>query len=123
MNCVDSSGWLAYFADTKNAAKFLVPLKDISRLLVPTVVMYEVNKVLLREQGEEAAIIAQAHMQQGTVVDLNTELALSAAGVSVEMHIPMADSIILATARAFDATIWTQDDHFKGLKKVKYFSV
>ena len=121
MNLVDSSGWLAFFADTKNAGKFSVPLQDANRLLVPTVVMYEVIKVLLREQGEEAAIIAQAHMQQGTVVDLNTEMAVNAATLSLEVHIPMADSFILATARAFDAIIWTQDDHFKGLQKVKFF--
>jgi toxin FitB len=121
MNLVDSSGWLAFFADTKNAERFSAPLQDVDRLLVPTVVMYEVTKVLLREKGEEAAIIGQAHMQLGTVADLKAELAVNAAAISLEERIPMADSIILATARAFDATIWTQDDHFKGLAKVKYF--
>jgi toxin FitB len=122
MNLVDSSGWLAFFADTKNAEKFSGPLQDVERLLVPTVVIYEVSKVLLRERGEEAAILGQAHMQQCNVVDLNARLAIDAAALSLENRIPMADSIILATARAFGATIWTQDDHFKGLPDVKYFA-
>jgi len=121
MNLVDSSAWLAFFADTRNAGSFTKPLQDTNQLLVPTIVVYEVSKVLLRERGEEAAIVAQAHMQQGTIVDLNAEVAIAAATLSLELHMPMADSIILATARAFDATIWTQDDHFKSLPKVNFF--
>jgi predicted nucleic acid-binding protein len=121
MNLVDSSGWLAFFAETKNAEKFFAPLQNVEHLLVPTVIIYEVSKVLLRERGEEAAILGQAHMQQCTVVDLSAKLAINAAALSLENRIPMADSIILATARAFDATIWTQDDHFKGFTNVKYF--
>jgi toxin FitB len=122
MNLVDSSGWLAFFADTKNADKFSAPLEDIGRLLVPTVVLYEVVKVLLRERGEEAAIVGQAHMQQGTIADLSAPLAVQAAALSIELRLPMADSIILSTARTYGATVWTQDEHFKGLMKVKYFA-
>ena len=121
MNLVDSSGWLAFFADTKNADEFAVPLQNTGHLLVPTIVIYEVTKVLLRERGEDTAIVGQAHMLQGTVADLTVIRATEAAAISLEKRIPMADSIIIATARAFDATIWTQDDHFKGIAKVRYF--
>jgi predicted nucleic acid-binding protein len=121
MNLIDSSAWLAFFADTKNAEEFVPPLKDKDRLLVPTIVMYEVFKVLLREKGEDAAIRAQAHMQQGTTSELTAKIAVSAAETSIEKRLPMADSIILATARAFDAEIWTQDEHFKGIDSVHYF--
>ena len=121
MNLVDSSGWLAFFADSKNAEKFSIPILDVERLVVPTIVIYEVSKVLLRERGEEAAIVGQAHLEQGTVVDLSAKLAISAAVVSHDHRIPMADSIILATAKAFNATIWTQDDHFKSQSNVKFF--
>jgi predicted nucleic acid-binding protein len=121
MNLVDSSAWLAFFADTKNAGVFGKPIRNVERLLVPTVVMYEVFKVLLREQGEESAIIAQAHMQQGRVVDFTAELAVKAATISHEFRVPMSDSIILATALEHDAVIWTQDEHFKGMKAVKYY--
>jgi toxin FitB len=121
MNLIDSSAWLAFFADTKNAEKFVPPLKNVERLLVPTIVMYEVFKVLLREKGEDAAIRAQAHMQQGTIAELTAQIAVSAAKTSIDKRLPMADSIILATARAFDAEIWTQDEHFKGMNSVTYF--
>jgi toxin FitB len=121
MNLVDSSGWLAFFVDSKNAASFFVPLQDSTRLLVPTIVMYEIFKVMLREKGEEAAVLAQAHMQQGTVVALTADLAVRAAEFSIKNRMPMADSMIYATAHAYGAILWTQDEHFKGMEKVRYF--
>jgi predicted nucleic acid-binding protein len=121
MNLVDSSGWLAFFADEKNASKFAKPLEDTDSLLVPTIIMYEVFKVILREKGEQAAIVVQAHLQQGTIVELSPQLALSASRLSLEHRLPMADSIILSTARSFNACIWTQDEHFSGMTSVKYF--
>jgi len=121
MNLVDSSGWLEYFSDGTNANKFYNPLKDLSNLIVPTISIYEVFKVVLRERGEEDALQAIALMKQGVIVDLTTEISLLAAKRSLDYQIPMADSIILATAQFYEATIWTQDDDFKGIKSVKYF--
>ena len=121
MNIVDSSGWLAYFADEPNAKHFLPPLKDTASLVVPTVTIYEVFKVALRESGENEALQAAGAMRKGTVVDLTSSLAISASKISLENGIPMADSIIIATAKEYEATIWTQDSDFKNLNKVKYF--
>ena len=121
MNIVDSSGWLAYFADEPNAKYFLAPLSDSSSLVVPTVTVYEVFKVILRESSENEALQAVVAMQRGTVVDLSAVLAIAASKLSLEHHLPMADSIILATAQEFKATIWTQDLDFKNLSNVKYF--
>ncbi len=122
MNIVDSSGWLAYFADEPNAGHFLLPLSDSDALVVPTVTIYEVFKVILRESGENEALQAVAAMQKGSVVDLNPSLAIAASRVSLEYDLPMADAIILATAREFNATLWTQDSDFEGMRQVKYFS-
>ncbi len=121
MNIVDSSGWLAYFADEANAKHFLVPLSDSTSLVVPTVTIYEVFKVILRETGENEALQAVVAMQKGTVVDLKAPLAIAASKLSLEHNLPMADSIILATALEFDAIIWTQDSDFKNISNVKYF--
>jgi predicted nucleic acid-binding protein len=121
MNIVDSSGWLAYFADEANAKHFLAPLCDSALLVVPTVTIYEVFKVMLRESGENEALQAVVAMQKGTVVDLNSTLAISASKLSLEHNLPMADSIILATAQEFNAILWTQDADFKNISKVKYF--
>lgn len=121
MNIVDSSGWLAYFADEPNAKHFLAPLNNPGSLVVPSVTLYEVFKVILRESGENEALQAVVAMQKGKVVDLDPLLALSAAKMSLEHQLPMADSIILATAYEFKATIWTQDADFKKISKVKYF--
>jgi predicted nucleic acid-binding protein len=121
MNVVDSSGWLEYFADGPNAKFFASPLQASSDLLVPTISLYEVFKRVFEQRGEDSALQAVALMQQGgTVVDLTSALALAAAGLSLERKIPMADSIILATARQFDATLWSQDADFENVPGVKY---
>ena len=121
MNIVDSSGWLAYFADEPNGKRFLIPLNDTAALVVPTVTIYEVFKVVLRESSENEALHAVVAMQKGTVVDLTSPLAMAASKLSLAHNLPMADSIILATAKEFDATLWTQDSDFKNIKGVKYF--
>ena len=121
MNIVDSSGWLAYFADEPNAKHFLTPLDDTDSLIVPTVTIYEVFKVVLRESSENEALQAAVAMRKGRVVDLTASIAIAASRISLEHKIPMADSIILATAKEFEATIWTQDSDFKNIDHVKYF--
>jgi len=120
MNIVDSSGWLEFFADGPNGEEFAAPLKERAALVVPSITIYEVFKVVCRQRGEDAALQAAALMQQGLVVELSPSLAMAAAKTSLELALPMADSIILATARRFEATVWTQDADFKGLPGVKY---
>lgn len=121
MNIVDSSGWLAYFAGEPNAGHFLPPLRDAASLIVPSITIYEVFKVILREATENDALQAVAAMHKGLVVDLKAPLAIAAAKLSLEHTLPMADSVILATAFEFNAIIWTQDSDFKNLGNVKYF--
>ena len=120
MNLVDSSAWLEYFANGPNAGFFARAIEDIDKLLVPTICLLEVFKRVIQQRGEGAALRVTAQMQQGKVVDLDRALALSAAKISLDMKLPLADSVILATARAYNATIWTQDAHFAKVKDVKY---
>jgi len=120
MNLVDSSGWLEYFADGPNADFFAAAIEEASGLIVPTISLYEVFKRVLQQRGEGEALQAVAVMMEGEVVELTTELALSAARLSVELRLPMADSVILATARAYGAMLWTQDADFKGMEGVRH---
>jgi predicted nucleic acid-binding protein len=122
MNVVDSSGWLEYLADTPNAEFFAPAIEDVENLVVPVISLYEVFKRVYQQRGEDDALKAVALMMQGRVIDLDAEIALSAAKLSQDMSIPLADSIILATARAYQATLWTQDEHFKGITEVQYIS-
>jgi predicted nucleic acid-binding protein len=123
MNVVDSSGWLEYLADGPNADVFGPAIEDTACLVVPSISVYEVFKRVLQQRGEGDALLAVALMMQGRVVPLDSELALAAAKLSVEAKLPMADSVILATARAFDAVLWTQDGDFDGLEGVRYTKV
>jgi predicted nucleic acid-binding protein len=107
MNVVDSSGWLEYFADAPNADFFAPAIETASELVVPSLSIYEVFKRVLQQRGEDDALQAVGVMAQGLIVDLNMEIAINAAKISVELRLPMADSIILATARAYSATFWT----------------
>jgi len=120
MNVVDSSAWLEYFANGPSAGFFAPAIEDTAQLLVPTLILYEVFKRVLQQTDESKALQAVATIQQGTVVDLSAPLALDAAKISLDHRLPMADSVILATARAHDAMLWTQDDDFKGLEGVRY---
>ena len=122
MNVVDSSAWLEYFADGPNAAFFAGPIQETERLVVPSLTFYEVFKRVLQQRGDGDALQAVAVMQQGVVVDLDARLALSAARVSLDMRRPMADSVVLATAKLHQATLWTQDADFEGLPGVRYRS-
>ena len=122
MNVVDSSGWLAYFADEPQAKHFYKQLCAPTTLVVPTISIYEVFKVVLRESTENEALQAVSAMQKGNVIDLTASLAVTASKFSLTHKLPMADSIILATARAYEATLWTMDSDFKGIRGVKYFS-
>lgn len=122
MNLVDSCGWLEFLADGPNASFFARPLADTKNLLVPTICLLEVFKRTLQQRGEEAALDVAALMQQGTMVDLDTAIALDAADVGLERSLPLADAVIVATARAHSATIWTQDAHFEGLPGVRFRS-
>jgi predicted nucleic acid-binding protein len=120
VNVVDSSAWLEYFADGPNAGFFAPAIEATEELIVPSIVLLEVFKRLLRQRSENEALQASAVMRQGMIVDLDGALALSAAKVGVTSKLPLADSIIFATARRFDATVWTQDEDFDGLPRVKY---
>jgi predicted nucleic acid-binding protein len=120
MNVVDSSGWLEYFADGPNADFFAPSIENVADLIVPSISVYEVFKKVLEQRGEGNALQVVAVMEQGVVVDLDTTIALSAAKISLDLKLPMADSIILATARKYDATLWTQDSDFRGIEGIHY---
>jgi predicted nucleic acid-binding protein len=122
VNLVDSSGWIEYFTEGPNSGFFAGAIEKVDELIVPALAVYEVFKWVSRERGETQALKAVAHMQLGEVVDLDSKLAIYAARLSLQTKLPMADSIVYATARASEATLWTQDDDFEGLEDVKYIT-
>jgi predicted nucleic acid-binding protein len=122
VNVVDSSGWLEYFADGPNADFFAVPIEASAPVFVPTVSLYEVFKRVLQDRNESDALQAIALMQQRTVIELSAPLALRAARISLEERLPMADSIMLATARVYEATLWSQDSDFEKVAGVEYIA-
>ena len=122
MNLVDSSAWLEYFDDGVHAKVFEDAIIDVHHLIVPAICLYEVYKRFLITQSEDKALLAVASMRQGRVVDLDAQLSFEAAHLSMKYRLPMADSMILATAQRFEAVIWTKDAHFKNITNVKYFA-
>lgn len=120
MNLVDSCGWLEYLADGPNAAFFAPAIEDTEDILVPTLCILEVFKRVLQQRGEDAALQAVALMQQGRVIDLDSGIAVTAAKIGHEIKLPMADAVIVATARIHHAVIWTQDSDLKEVEGVKF---
>ena len=120
MNVVDSSAWLEYFADGPNASYFAPAVEAVDELVVPTINLLEVFKRMRQQLGRNAAYRAVAQMRLERVVDLDRKLAITAARVGIERKLALADSIVLATAEACSATLWTQDADFDGMKSVRY---
>lgn len=121
-NVVDSTAWLEYFADGPNAQHFAAAIEATDRLVVPSITLLEVFKRISQQRDESVALGYVALMQQSTVVDLDAALALRAAALGVRHKLPLADSIVYATAQAAGATVWTQDADFEGLASVKFFA-
>jgi len=121
MNVVDSSGWVEYFRQGKNADFFTPPIQDLDNLLVPSICIYEVFKRVFQDLGEENALQAVGIMSSGREVELERKISIEAAKISIDLKLAMADSIILATARLREATLWTQDNDFEGIDGVRYF--
>jgi len=121
MNVIDSSAWLCWFAGDANADAFAAAIEATNDLVVPSITLTEVFKTILRQRGEDPALEAIAHMEQGAVISLDAGLAVDAASLGTEFKLPLADSIIYATARRCRAVVWTQDADFEGLDGVRYF--
>jgi toxin FitB len=121
LNIVDSSAWLSYFAGDDNAEYFSESIENTADLLVPSITIAEVFKIILRQRDEDSALAAIAQMEQGQVILLDSRLAIDAAYYGLKYKLPLADSIIYATAMKYDAMIWTQDNDFESLSGVRYF--
>jgi toxin FitB len=121
MNLVDTSGWIEYFAESENAEHFESAIQDTSKLIVPVIVLYETFKKITADYDENKALVAIGHMKLGKVVEISEDIAIYAAKISLEKKLPMADSLIYATATRYNAVIYTLDEHFIKLPSVKYF--
>lgn len=122
MNLVDSSAWLEYFAAGPQAGRFAAAIEDVTSLIVPTIVLVEVCRRVMQQRGEDEALQVAALLHQGQIIDLDRGIALSAAQLGVAHKLPLADSIILATAKQYGATLWTLDADFEGLPGVRYIA-
>lgn len=121
MNVVDSSGWIEHLSSGSNAAYFREPIEDTPALLVPSFSLFEVYRHMVRHRDREEALSVVAAMRKGAVIDLDDRLALEAAEISIDTRLPLADSVMLATARSRGAELWTQGSDFKGLEDVRFF--
>jgi len=120
VNVVDSSAWIEYFTGGPNARRFSPPIHRTSELLVPSICLLEVYRWVLRNAGRPEALRVAASMRQGRLVELDTPIALHAAELGQAHGLPLADSVIYATARLHQATVWTQDSDFEGLEDVRF---
>ncbi len=118
MILLDSSGWIEFFGQGPRALKYAGYLKDLSGIVTPTVVVYEVYKKIKKEKTEEEALLAVSLMKRTSIVPLEESIALLAADLSLKYALPMADAMVYATAVEKNADLITSDAHFKGLERV-----
>jgi predicted nucleic acid-binding protein len=122
MNIVDSSLWIEYFLDNDIDASVINAVENSNELYVPSICLYEVHKIFLSLNDMIKANLAVDIMLNATVTGLNSRIAILASKLGKELKLPMADSIIYATAKIYNADIYTQDRHFEGLEHVHYFA-
>jgi len=120
MILIDSFGWIEFFTDGPQADQYESHLKELSEVITPTIVLYEVYKKVRRERSEEDAFLVAAQMQKTRIVHLTAEIAFSAAELSLNYQLPMADSIIYSTARSEQCPVVTSDPHFEDLEGVVF---
>ena len=120
-NILDSSAWIECLDDGPNTPKFRPLLLKLPELLIPAIVITEVRKVVLKQRTRQAADEVTHAMRSGIVIPIDAEIASRAADLFIEHQLPLADSLIYATALIHKATLWTQDDDFKSLPQVRYF--
>jgi predicted nucleic acid-binding protein len=120
MNVVDSSGWIEYFFGRPNAAFFRPAICDTANLIVPSIAVYEVARYISRVTGRDPAQEAAAQMQRARVAELDADLALAAVRAGLKYNLPLADSIVFATAQSHSAKLYTQDADFERIQGVKY---
>jgi toxin FitB len=119
MRLIDSSGWIAYFTDGPCAEDYAAHV-GADDVITPTIVIYEVYKIIRRGASEEQALVVAAHLEATTVIDLDPDLALEAAELSLEHGLAMADAVVYATACRYGAELFTSDADLAGLPGVTY---
>lgn len=116
MILVDSCGWIEFLVDGEKAGEYAKYFQNTKEIVTPTIVVYEVFKKVLKERGEEAAIMVAAQMSGTRVIELSESLSLIAANLSIKHKLPMADAIVYATAKFLGCQVATSDKHFKDLE-------
>ena len=118
MNLIDSSGWIEFFSEGPRVSEYANYLKDLSQIVTPTIVLYEVYKKIKKDRTEEEALLAVSFMKKTQIIPLEESIALLAADLSLKFSFPMADAMVYATAVEKNAELITSDAHFKDLEKV-----
>ena len=124
MILIDSYGWIEYFANGPLAESYasFIERANAENTVTPTIVIYEVYKRIKSVKGEQKALEAYAQMSRTKIVELTSSISLDAADISIALNLGMADSIILATAKAYNAEAVTSDEHLKGIERVRFIN-
>jgi len=122
MNIIDTSLWIEFFAGTPLDESIVNAIGNSDEMYVPSICLYEVRKKFLNDNDPDTAVAVIDIMKNGKVINLDSEIALLASDIGKQHKLPMADSIIYATAILWDAELYTQDKHFDNLDRVHYFS-
>lgn len=121
MIVVDSSGWIEFFLDGPKAGIYARYLQHPEKILTPVIVVYEVYKKVKRERGEQLAKLCLAQIEKTQIVPITQTIALLAADLSLEFSLPMADALVLATARAQKSELITSDSDFQNIPGARVF--
>lgn len=118
---IDTCGWIEWLTDGKLIKSFAPYFSRLEKIVVPTLVQYELYKWICREKNAAVGLEFIGMTERAVVIPLETHLALHAAELSQQHELAMADAIIYATCLHHHATLITSDKHFKNLPQVTFF--
>ena len=112
--------WAIFSSRDEETTSKLKNLFDRSKSpYASSITIYEVFKLTLASEDKTAAKIrANTIANEYEVIDVDSEIAEEAASISHRLRIPMADSLIMATARQLHLSCVTDDPHFTEVKKI-----
>ena len=119
MIVLDSSIWIEHLKSKPATGKISHYFKNIQEVITPTIAIYEVFKRMKKEHSVQETYDLVAQMLKTNVVPITADIAMTAANVSLEHDLPMADSLVYATAVEYDCKVVTLDNDFRDLPRAE----
>jgi len=109
-----------YSADQQLVRKLKEELRLVNERMVSSLTIHEIHRVVLKKEGKEVAALRSSTIRRDfQVIDVDYVIAVKSAELRSKHQMPMADSVIAATAQLQGCPLFSDDAHFKNIENLK----